>query len=282
MALAITTIGGFAQAAPRSQSQLERLVSRIALYPDPLLAQVVAAATYPDQIAEAARWADEHHYLTGEALAKAMADDHLTWDPSVQALLPFPSVLQMMASDMAWTTELGNAFLDQPQDVMDAVQRLRKKAKDFGYLRSNAQIVVSGGPYIEILPASPAFIAVPYYDPLVVFAPPRPGFPVAAAIRFGFVVPIGPAFRLWGWSGNRILWNTHTVIINNVPWARLRGNRLAYVHPYAVPRWGLPRPPERHPPFARTPREIDAARFGRPPVEVHHHRRSPGSHRRGS
>jgi Protein of unknown function (DUF3300) len=274
MALAATTIARIAQPpAPYPPSELERLVMRIALYPDPLLAQVLAAATYPDQVAEAAQWADEHHYLTGEALARAIADDHLPWDPSVQALLPFPSVLQMMASDMVWTAELGNAFLDRPQEVMDAVQRLRKQAKDYGYLRSNAQIIVSGGPYIEILPASPNFICVPFYDPLIVFAPPRPGFAIAAAIRFGYVVPIGPAFRLWGWGRNRILWNTHTVILNNTPWVRVRGNRLTYVHPYAVPRWTAPRPPERHPVIIRTPREIDAARRGHARIEDHHRHR---------
>src|SRR4029077_12720391 len=128
--------------------QLDQLVSRIALYPDPLLAQILAAATYPDQIPDAARWADQHHYLNGQALADAIQGDDLPWDPSVQALLPFPSVLQMMASDMNWTTDLGNAFLDQETEVMDAIQRERRKARDYGYLRSNAQTVVSGGPYI--------------------------------------------------------------------------------------------------------------------------------------
>ena len=144
----------FAQAPPPSlpPEQLDQLVARIALYPDPLLAQILAAATYPDQIPDAAHWADEHHYLTGQALADAIQADQLPWDPSVQALLPFPSVLEMMASDMNWTTDLGNAFLAQQQDVMDAVQRERKKARDYGYLRSNGQIVVSGGPYITIMP----------------------------------------------------------------------------------------------------------------------------------
>src|SRR6202162_3466462 len=120
--------------------QLDRMVSRIALYPDPLLAQVLAAATFSDQIPDAAKWADEHHYLTGDELAKAISEDHLSWDPSVQALLPFPSVLEMMASDMKWTRDLGDAFLAQHQDVMDAMQRMRQKAKDFGYLRSNDRI----------------------------------------------------------------------------------------------------------------------------------------------
>src|SRR5580692_2216092 len=114
------TAPGHAETAPPAYppSELEQLVSRIALYPDPLLAQVLAAATFPDQIPEAARWADEHHYLTGEQLTEAIAADRLTWDPSVQALLPFPSVLDMMASAMPWTQELGEAFLAQREGVM--------------------------------------------------------------------------------------------------------------------------------------------------------------------
>ena len=95
--------------------QLDQLVSRIALYPDPLLAQILAAATYSNDIPAAAQWADQHHYLTGQALAAAISADQLPWDPSVQALLPFPSVLDMMASDMNWTTQIGNAFLAQHQ-----------------------------------------------------------------------------------------------------------------------------------------------------------------------
>src|SRR5713226_3898633 len=149
--------------------ELDRLVGPVALYPDQLLAQVLAAATYSDQIPDAARWADQHHYLAGDALANAIQADHLPWDPSVQALLPFPSVLEMMANDMSWTTDLGNAFLSQQQDVMDAVQRERRKAKDYGYLRSNAQVIVSEGPYITTVPVHPAFIPVPYYDPAIVF-----------------------------------------------------------------------------------------------------------------
>ena len=129
-----------------SPADLDRLVSRIALYPDPLLAQVLAAATYPDQIPDAAQWADEHHYLRGDDLARAITEDNLPWDPSVQALLPFPSVLEMMASDINWTRDLGNAFLAQQQDVMDAVQRMRRQAVNYGYLRTNPQVVVSTGP----------------------------------------------------------------------------------------------------------------------------------------
>src|SRR5580700_8814262 len=144
----------FGQAPPSfTPPQLDQLVARIALYPDPLLAQILAAATYPDAIPPAAQWADQHHYLTGQALADAITGDQLPWDPSVQALLPFASVLDMMNGDMNWTSELGNAFLAQQQDVMDAVQRQRSAAQRYGYLRSNGQVVVGGGPYITIAPA---------------------------------------------------------------------------------------------------------------------------------
>ena len=226
--------------------QLDGLVSRIALYPDPLLAQVLAAATFSEQIPDAARWADQHHYVTGDALARAIQDDQLPWDPSVQALLPFPSVLDMMASDTGWTRQLGDAFLAQNLDVMDAVQRMRRQARDFGYLRTNGQIIVSGGPYIEIAPVNPAVIYVPYYDPLIVFARPRPGFVVARGIAFSFGIGIGPAFRPWGWGGNRIVWGSHLVFINNAEWHRTWGNRGTYFHPYEIRRAGPPPRIEEH------------------------------------
>ncbi len=249
--------------------QLDQLVERIALYPDPLLSQVLAAATFPSEIPDAARWADEHHYLTGDALAAAIAEDHLPWDPSVQALLPFPSVLDMMASDMGWTTQLGNAFLAQQSDVMDAVQRMRQAARNYGYLTTNSQVVVSGGPYIEILPVNPAFICVPYYSPAVVFFAPRPGFFVGGAISFGYGVTITAAFRPWGWGLNRFVWASHTVFINDHPWARTWANRATYVHPYAVPRYAPGRVAEHHELHARTEREREAARMGRARVEEH-------------
>jgi hypothetical protein len=203
--------------------------------------------------------------LTGDALAHAISDDRLPWDPSVQSLLPFPSVLDMMASDMAWTSELGNAFLAQQPDVMDAVQRERHKAYDYGYLRTNPQIVVNYGPYISILPANPGYIVVPYYDPLIVFAPPRPGFFVGGAIGFRFGVGIGAAFAPWGWGVNRFAWDQHRVFVNNAPWDRTWANRGAYV------RYAGPRPVERHELEGRSERERQAYRSGRPREEEHHH-----------
>jgi hypothetical protein len=253
--------------------QLDRMVSRIALYPDPLLAQVLTAATFPDQIPDAARWADEHHYLTGDALANAINEDQLPWDPSVLALLPFPSVLDGMASDMNWTTDLGNAVLAQRPDVMDAVQRMRQKARDFGYLRSNGQIIVSGGPYIGIEPVDPAFVVVPTYDPLIVFAPPRPGFFVGGAIGFGFGVRIGGFFRPWGWGATRIGWGEHVFFVNGRPWDRRWENRRVYVHPYPeVRHYDHPvARVERHELIQRSAREREAPRAGRPHEEEHHH-----------
>ena len=267
---------GAGQPPPPSYSpeQLDKLVSRVALYPDPLLAQVLAAATFPDQIPDAAKWADEHHYLRGDDLARAISDDRLPWDPSVQALLPFPSVLDTMASDMNWTSDLGNAFLAQRQDVMDAVQRMRQKAKDYGYLRSNNQIVVSGGPYIAIDPVDPAFMVVPVYDPLVVFGPPRPGFVVGGAIGFGFGVSLGVAFRPWGWGFTRFDWGHHAVFINNAPWGRTWGNRRFYAHSYGpgVRRWDAGQRAESHRLIPRSEEERRAPRAGHARPEERHHR----------
>lgn len=255
-------------------AQLDQMVSPVALYPDPLLAQIFAAASYPDQIPDAARWADEHHYLSGQPLADAIQADQLPWDPSVQALLPFPSVLHLMASDMPWTSAIGNAFLAQQQDVMNAVQRERAKAYQYGYLRTNGQVVVAGGPYITIMPVNPAFVVVPYYNPAVVFVAPAPGFFVGGAIRFGFGISVGVAFRPWGWGVvgvNRFDWGAHRVFINAAPWGRTWGNRAVYVHPYpAVRRYAVAqRVPEAHAVHPQTEHERQAAREGRPSHEEH-------------
>lgn len=255
-----------------SPGDLDRLVSRIALYPDPLLAQVLAGATFPDQIPDAAQWSDQHHYLSGNELADAITADQLPWDPSVQALLPFPAVLDMMARDMQWTSALGNAFLAQQEDVMAAVQRMRFHAREFGYLRTGPQIIVGGGPYITILPARPDFIVVPYYDPAVVFIAPRPGFFVGAGISFRFGVVVGPVFRPWGWGYNRIAWDSRVVFINNARWGRTWVNRATYVHPYAIRRVGGGRVADwhdHHELIGRSERERSAGQYGHERVEEH-------------
>jgi hypothetical protein len=257
-----------------SPEQLDQMVSRIALYPDPLLAQVLAAATFPDDIPDAAKWADDHHYLRGDDLANAIKADQLPWDPSVQALLPFPSVLDMMASDIDWTRNLGDAFLAQHDDVMNAVQRMRQKAKDYGYLASNSEVVVGGGPYITIDPVDPAFVWVPAYDPAIVFFAPRPGFFVGGAIGWGFGINIGVWFRPWGWGWTSFNWGAHVVILAGHPWGRVWGNRFVYVHPWGpgVQRWAAANRAEGHRLIPRDQAERRAAREGRARPEERHHR----------
>jgi hypothetical protein len=241
-----------AQAVPLSPPQLDQLISRIALYPDPLLAQTLTASTFWGEIPDAATWANQHTYLTGDALAHAIQDDHLQWDPSVLGLLPFPSVLDMMARDPAWTQQLGNAVLTQRPEVMDAVQRMRRQAWNYGYLVPNGYVnVVDSGGYIEVLPLNPAVFYVPIYDPVIVFARPRPGFAVGTAIRFGPAVTISATFGTWGWwTGPAFFWPAHTIVIGGHPWERGWVNRGVYVHPYAHP-WVRPVGPR---------------------VEIHHHR----------
>jgi len=238
-----------------TEKQLENLVARIALYPDPLLAQILTSSTYWNEIPEAAAWANEHSYLKGDALADAIRADNLQWDPSVLALIPFPSVLNLMAQDLAWTEQLGNAVLTRRADVMDAVQRLRKKAREFGYLRTNPYCtVVENDGYIEIFPVNPAYIYVPTYDPLVVFAAPRPGFVIGGAIGWGPAVVITAGFFPWGWAHPYFGWRAHAIFFDATPWGRVWANRGYYFQPYAHP-WVRPVGPrvEVHPHIARRP-----------------------------
>jgi len=234
--------------------ELDRIVSPIALYPDPLLAQVLAAATFPADIPAAALWSDNHHYLAGKDLAGAITADHLPWDPSIQALLAFPSVLEMMASDMPWTQELGDAVLADQAAVMDAVQRLRQKAWSYRYLRSCAPIVVQEGPFLQILPADAGFIVVPYYDPAIVFVPPPPGAVLQHPVYCGYGIRIGIWLSSWGWGTTRIVWPTHTMIIHGSSWHREWAARGVYSH-QPLDWHTAQRPPDQHEARPRTPSE---------------------------
>jgi hypothetical protein len=198
------------------------------------------AATYPEHIRDAALWADQHSYLRADDLARAASQDNLPWDLSVQALIPFPSVLDTLNHDIAWTTELGDSVLSQRGDVMDAIQTLRQRALNLGYLKSNRQIriVYSNSRFIEIQPDNPGFLYVPYYDPSVVFAPRGSGGLFARdGISFSAGVPITGTFAVWGWGsgGPRFAWNTHTLIIDRGAWNRTWSNRQIYEHPYSRP-----------------------------------------------
>jgi len=151
--------------------QLDSLVAPIALYPDPILSQVLVASTYPLEIVEAARWLSQNSSLQGKALVNAAAKQ--TWDASVQALVVLPDLLKRLNQDISWTSDLGNAFLAQQPGVMEAVQRMRQKAESKGALQSNKEQQVTtttqgGNTYIEIQPASPEVVYVPQYDPVAV------------------------------------------------------------------------------------------------------------------
>ena len=213
--------------------ELDSLVAPIALYPDSLLAQVLTASTYPLQIVTARRWAQENSSLTGKALVEAAGKQD--WDPGIQALVVFPTVLQMMDQNLDWTTALGNAFLAQQADLMAAVQRMRMKAQQSGKLESNAQqqvqtSAVDGQPTIVIQSADPQVIYVPSYEPAAMYgaAPPYYPYPAVAyptgaawaagAISFGVGVAVGAIFNGccgggWGWGCN---WGSHgSLYVNN-------------------------------------------------------------------
>ncbi len=203
--------------APRlSEAQLEQLVAPIALYPDPLLAQILMASTYPLEVVEAARWvaAPATRALSGDALESAIAAQN--WDPSVRALAAFPPVLETMSNELRWTEALGNAFLIQQGDVMAAVQSLRHAALAAGTLKTTPQcdcVVQTNGSTISILPAEPEDIRAPVYAPVVYGPWPNPayppddfpapeGFDALPGFSIGFEPPVDLAFfgPLWGWG----------------------------------------------------------------------------------
>jgi hypothetical protein len=216
-----TTDAG-AQAAPimrpqtfqLSYTELDQLVAPIALYPDALVAQVLAAATYPPQIAEADHFVERNRSVPPEQLGQMV--DTQPWDPSIKALTAFPSVLLQLNRNLDWTTKLGNAYYNQPQDVMNAVQRMRERAYGAGTLRTSPQEAVVYQPAnIVIQPVNPAVVYVPIYNPWIVYGapvpiypayyvPPPPPHPVAplmatAAVAFTVGVAVG-AFVHYGWS----------------------------------------------------------------------------------
>ena len=214
-------------------SQLDGLVAPIALYPDPLISQILVAATYPREITQAMQWLRQNPELKGQDLTKAAQQQ--TWDPSIQALVVFPAVLRRLNQDKVWTTNLGNAFLAQQADVMKAIQRMRRAAKDAGKLASNGRMRVvettdSGETVIEIVPARPDVLFVPVYNPVWIWGPPRwypyPRWfwgapPVAPGVWFGFGGAIsigayfGPGWGGWGGWGWHPGWANNNVVVNN-------------------------------------------------------------------
>jgi Protein of unknown function (DUF3300) len=202
-----------AQAPPYTQqtpAQLQQLVAPIALYPDSLVAQILAASTFPEQVVEADRWVQANPDLKGDALGKAV--DQQPWDPSVKALTAFPSVLGNMDKNLSWTSSLGDAYYNQQQDVMDAVQVMRKRAEDAGNLKTTPQqTVTTQGSTVVIQPAEPDVVYVPAYDPWLVYGGPIypwPGWYAYPGIWFGGpYLSFGLGFGIgwfggfgWGWG----------------------------------------------------------------------------------
>jgi len=248
-----------AQSDAYSQQQLESMLAPIALYPDELLSQVLIAATYPDDVADAADFLDRSQGLNGNDLADAVEDQ--PWDDSVKALTQFPSVIAMLNDQPDWADAIGYAFVYQQGDVMAAVQRLRANARDAGTLLSNEQqrIIVQNN-YVYIEPARPGYFYVPYYDPLVVYGswrypdyppyywapPPRyrpPHYSVASGIFFGVGVGIvSSIFR-----PARPDWRHHHVVIGG------HGRPGSVWHYRPRPNRPGVRPPSNRPPSNRPP-----------------------------
>ena len=235
MCLSLVTIiiGGRQVAAennnPFKQEELDQMLAPVALYPDALLAQVLMAATYPADVVEAAKWSASNPDQQGDAAVKAVESQ--AWDPSVKSLVAFPQVLATMEQDPDWVQNVGDAFLAQPDAVMDSVQRLRAAAHKEGNLESNEQqkVVVeeasqSQQSVIVIEPADPQVVYVPTYNPTVVYGmwwyplyppiyiPPPPGYGFGTALVSGiaFGIGIGITNSLWGGCN----WHHHHVDIN--------------------------------------------------------------------
>src|SRR5882672_1997409 len=218
------------QAVQQSTEQLQQLVAPIALYPDALVAQILPAATYPDQVVEAGRWMEQHKDLTGDSLAKEV--DKQSWDASVKALTQFPAVLANMNQNLAWTSELGDAYVNQQQEVSQAIQTMRQRAKQAGNLKSTPQEKVKNqGQTIVIQPVATDVVYVPQYDPWLVYGYPLAVFPgwypypglfldgpgIAFGLGFGvgFFGGYGWGWHNWGYDWHhdgRVVYNHNTYV----------------------------------------------------------------------
>ena len=251
------------QTAQQTPEQLQQLVAPIALYPDELVAQVLAASTYPTEIVVADRWLQQNSNLKGKQLADEV--DNQSWDPSVKALAQFPSVLANMDKNLSWTSSLGDAYVNQQQEVMDAVQVMRQRAEKAGNLKSTPQQnVTTQGQTIVVEPADPEVVYVPAYDPWLVYGGPVIAWPgwypypgiwyggpyLSFGIGFGigYFGGFGWGWHHWGsdWHDRRVTYNHNTYIShsrtfsnrNNFGHGGAVGNRAGGVHGGAPARGG--------------------------------------------
>jgi len=236
---------GYAPAQPLSAEQLEQLVAPIALYPDALVAQMLAAATYPAQVVAADHWLQAQGYASADQIAAGA--DAQTWDPSVKALTAFPQVLAEMDRDLQWTTDLGNAYYNQPQDVLQMVQVMRQRAMAAGNLQNTPQETVSSNQgYIQLAPANPQMVYVPAYNPWDVYGQPvspYPGFSLLGAlgsfagsgpVRFGLGIAMSAfTHTSFGWIGWGLDWLSQSVLFHHANY---------YSNSTTVARWRFPHP----------------------------------------
>jgi hypothetical protein len=232
------------QAQPLNPDELTQLVAPIALYPDALVAQILAASTYPAQVAAAYQWLRSLGNAPPEEIV-AGANAQSNWDPSVKALTAFPQVLAMLDGNLQWTTSLGNAYFNQPQDVMQTIQVMRERAEDAGNLQSTPQEqVTDNSGAIDIAPVNPQVVYVPTYNPWAVYGQPvspYPGFSLMGAIG-SFVgsalVHFGPGIAMnafmatpWGILGWGLDWLAHAILFNQSSY---------FTHSTSVRDWGFP------------------------------------------
>ena len=245
-------------------AELDTLVSTIALYPDPLLVQVLAASVHGDEIPGASDWANQHKHLKGQELADRIKLEDLPYDESVQALIPFPTVLATMAKYQVWTDQLGDAVATQKEAVMDAVQRMRNAAYKYGHLRTNEQVRVIKEKTIIIEPVQKEYVYVPVYNPHVVYYVYSNGYP---SLRYRTGVWVGGYYGYWGWGTSRFEWDTHLIYVHDYRWYH---NRPRPHHP----RHYTPPPPRQNHHAAPPPPRND--RYAVPPsrpakVPMNHH-----------
>jgi uncharacterized protein DUF3300 len=267
--------------------QLDALLAPIALYPDALLTQVLMASTFPLQVVSAGRWLEDpaNKPLSGDALAKALGPQ--TWDPSVKSLVPFPSVLALLNSNLDWTQQLGYAFADQQAAVMDSVQRLRAQAQTVGNLKTTEQQIVRAEKQVIIIePARPTIVYVPSYNPVVVYGawpypayppvylPPPPGYVFGTALVSGIAFATGVVIvgSLWGWAQPG--WGRGYVNVNvkhynsiNVNRTQINSNIWKSNRPAGRPA-GFTRPPNGPVGQPARPGGLPANAVGRPNVNV--------------
>lgn len=226
-----------------TDNELDTLVATIALYPDPLLVHVLTAATYGNQIPEASAWAQSHKNLNGEALATAMENANLRFDPSVQALIPFPTILATMAKYRTWSDQLGDAVSFQKDQVLDAIQRMRQTAYNYGHLKSDDQIVVTKEEKIIIEPTRTEYVYVPVYNPHVVYYVYADRY--HPAVRYHHHAWLGTWYGEWGWGTCWFDWHAHFIYVRDYRW---------------YPHRQIPHHPRRYNP---------------PPRKPHHYRPAP-------